>query len=91
MWVTKQASETINRGITAVAMTVAIATIYAGMVSEGQVGYGDEFPQIQTAFTLPELDVKQAPVAETVQQAQTAQESLATLVIGSQSSRYNYQ
>lgn len=85
MWVTKQASETINRGITAVAMTVAIATIYAGMVSEGQVGYGDEFPQIQTAFTLPDLGLKQASVA------QPAQESLDRLVIGSQSSRYNYQ
>ncbi|MBE9068996.1 hypothetical protein IQ260_20335 [Leptolyngbya cf. ectocarpi LEGE 11479] len=90
MWVTKKASETINRGITAVAMTVAIATIYAGMVAEGQVSRGDVLPhQIQTAFKTPAL--KKVPASQTLQTTQDAQESLATLVVGTQGNRYDYQ
>lgn len=89
MWVTKKASETINRGITAVAMTVAIATIYAGMVTEGQVSRGDVLPhQIQTAFKLPNPDVKKAAAPQT---AQDSQESLTKLVMGSHGNRYDYQ
>ncbi|MEM7066493.1 MAG: hypothetical protein AAF572_25420 [Cyanobacteria bacterium P01_B01_bin.77] len=98
MWVTKQASETINRGITAVAMTVAIATIYAGMLTEGQVGRGDGLPhqiqKIQTALKLPSPDLTMPPITQNTQKNQdnqNSQESLATLVMGSQGNRYNYQ
>lgn len=94
MWVTKKASETINRGITAVAMTVAIATIYAGMVTEGQVSYGDGLPhQVQTAFKLPGSNPQVAPATQNIQKtqdAQDSQESLTTLVMRSQGSRSNH-
>ncbi|MBT9312716.1 hypothetical protein [Leptothoe kymatousa] len=71
--------ETINRCITAVAMTIAIATIYTGMITEGQMVQGDGLrEQIQTVFKhyKPELQI--------TQDAEEPQESLATLVLTTQ-------
>ena len=79
----KKASETINRGITAVAMTVAIATIYAAMGSDVQVASSDTLRhQIQTVFKLPQYEE---------QVTQNPQESLATLLLSSRTNVYDHQ
>ncbi|MEM1252373.1 MAG: hypothetical protein AAGI69_08060 [Cyanobacteria bacterium P01_H01_bin.21] len=79
----KKASETINRGITAVAMTVAIATIYAAMGSDAQVASGNTLRyQIQAVFKLPQYEE---------QITQNPQESLATLLLSSRSNVYGHQ
>ena len=83
MQVTKKVNEIINRGATAVAMTVAIATIYSGLATEGQVSQGDILRhQIQTAFKLPG--------AYGAQTTQPAQESLPTLAMGRSDSTYGH-
>ena len=79
----KKANETINRGITAVAMTVAIATIYAAVGSDHQLVGGDTLRyQIQTVFKLPQYEE---------QIAQDSQESLVTLLLSSRTNTYNHQ
>lgn len=84
MQVTRKVSEIIHRGVTAVAMTVAIATISGAMATEGQIGYGDVFKQqIQTAFELHGFDVHIA------QNKQKSQESLNTLLVSSHDNGYS--
>ena len=79
----KKASETINRGITAVAMTIAIATIYAAMGSDGQIATGETLRyQIEAVFKLPQYEE---------QLTQDTQESLATLLLSSRSNVYSHQ
>ncbi len=76
---TNKGGETLNRCITAVAMTFAIATIYTGLMAEGQLVRGDVLrQQIQTVLKLykPELQI--------TKDASDSQESLATLVLSAQ-------
>ncbi|NEP61088.1 MAG: hypothetical protein F6K31_29590 [Symploca sp. SIO2G7] len=68
----RRVSETVNRGVTAVAMTIAIATVYAGIAAEGQMSHGDLLHhQLQTALQRPRVDPPQL-----------AQESLPTVAMG---------
>ncbi|MGD1854447.1 MAG: hypothetical protein ACFB2W_09360 [Leptolyngbyaceae cyanobacterium] len=74
-------SETISRGVTAIAMTIAIATLYSAMVPKAQITHGDVLrQQIQTAL-------KRAPQYRS---PQTPQESLATLLLSSNRSTYSH-
>ncbi|ESA34159.1 hypothetical protein N836_18090 [Leptolyngbya sp. Heron Island J] len=78
--------ETINRGITAVAMTAAIATIYAATATDGQTTTGDVLRnQIQALLKLHQADGK------ITQEIQKPQESLATLLLSSRSNTYSHQ
>ena len=78
--------ETINRGITAVAMTAAIATIYAATATDGQITTGDVLRNQIHAF----LKLHQAG-GKITQEIQKPQESLATLLLSSHSSTYSQQ
>ena len=81
----RKVSETIHRGITAVAMTAAIATIYAATTPESQVTSGDVLSkQIQAVLKL-QTD------REITQDIQDSQESLATLLLSSQGNTYSHQ
>lgn len=78
---TKKVSEIINRGITAVAMTIAIATIYSAMATEGQISQGDILrQQVQTVLKNSDLQI--------TQDAKDTQESLTTLLLSSSDSAY---
>ncbi len=78
--------ETINRGITAVAMTAAIATIYAATAADGQIVAGDALRgHIQAILKLHQAD------GEITQDIQNPQESLATLLLSSHSNTYSHQ
>lgn len=82
----RKVSETINRGITAVAITAAIATIYAATATDSQVVRGDIFrDQIQAILKRHQAD------GEITQGIQDSQESLATLLLSSQVSGYSQQ
>lgn len=79
-------SKAINRGITAVAMTIAIATIYAAMPAENQANSGDILRhQIQAILKLHQAD------EEITQDMQDSQESLATLLLSSRTKAYSHQ
>ena len=81
---TNKASETINRGMTAVAMTIAIATLYSVLAPDGQISHGDTLrQQIQTVF-------RQRPELQITQDAQAPQESLATFVSSTSGHGYGY-
>ena len=55
----QKVSETINRGITAAAMTLAIATIYSAMTIDGGVSRENILSErIQTVFKLQAPDIK---------------------------------
>lgn len=80
----KKGGEILNRCITAIAMTFAIATI-SGLLTEGQIVRGDVLrQQIQTVLNLykPELRITQDP--------SDSQESLATLVLINQGKTSGY-
>lgn len=83
----KKGNKVINRGITAVAMTVAIATIYAAMPIENNivVNNGGLRYQIQALlnFNQPGEDITQG--------SQDSQESLATLLLSTRGSTYSHQ
>lgn len=79
---TKKVSEIINRGITAVAMTIAIATIYSAMATEGQISQGDILrQQVQTVLKNSDLQI--------TQDAKDTQESLTTVLLSSSDSAYS--
>lgn len=81
---TNKGGETLNRCITAVAMTVAIATIYAGWLGEGKLVRGDVLKQqIQTVFELYKPDL------QITQDGQDSQESLTTLLFSAQGKIYS--
>lgn len=79
-------NKTINRGITAVAMTVAIATIYAAMPTENQVVRSDilKYP-IQALLKFHHAN-EGVP-----QNHQDSQESLVTLLMSFGDSTYSHQ
>ena len=78
-----KASETINRGVTAIAMTMAIATIYSAMAVEGGIGRETILKnRVQTVFKLP------TPSVQITQEGQDSQESLTTILLSSQGSNY---
>ncbi|NEQ54911.1 MAG: hypothetical protein F6K11_33110 [Leptolyngbya sp. SIO3F4] len=82
---TRKVSEIINRGITAVAMTIAIAVIYSAMVTEGQISRGDVWrQQVQTVLKL------QNPDMQITQDAEDTQESLATDALSTSSNTSSY-
>ena len=82
---TKKGGETLNRCITAVAMTFAIATIYTGLVAEGEVVRGSVFrQQIQTVLKLYK------PALQITKESQDSQESLTTVVSSTQGKSYGY-
>jgi hypothetical protein len=83
----RKASETIiHRGITAIAMTAAIATIYAATATDSQVTSGDVLrKQIQAVLKLHQSD------GEITQGVQDSQESLATLFLSSRGNTYSHQ
>ncbi len=82
----RKVSETIYRGITAIAMTAALATIYAATATDGQVTSGDVLiKQIQVVLRLHQTD------GEITQGIQDSQESLATLLLSSQGNEYSHQ
>lgn len=77
--------ETINRGITAVAMTAAIAVIYAATATDGKVAAGDGLRNhIQALLKLHQTN------GEITQDIQNPQESLATLLLSSRSNNYSH-
>ncbi|EKU99558.1 hypothetical protein Lepto7375DRAFT_1619 [Leptolyngbya sp. PCC 7375] len=79
-------SKAINRGITAVAMTIAIATIYAAMPAGNQANSGEVLRhQIQAILKLHQAD------KEITQDMQDSQESLATLLLSSRTKAYSHQ
>ena len=81
---TTKVSETIHRGVTAVAMTIAIATLYSAAVAEGQVTRDDSLQQqIQTVFK------RLNPNAHITQGTPVPQESLTTLVSTPQGHGYS--
>ena len=84
---TNKVNETINRGITAVAMTVAIATLYSAVATEGQLSQGDGLrQQIETVLK------QSAPELQIAQDAEdSSPENLATFVSSASSSTYNHQ
>lgn len=81
-----KASETINRGVTAIAMTMAIATIYSAMAVEGGID-GETIlkNRMQTVFKLP------TPSVKITQDGQDSQESIPTILLSSQGSHYGRQ
>ncbi|MEM9483166.1 MAG: hypothetical protein AAGA83_05690 [Cyanobacteria bacterium P01_F01_bin.116] len=71
--------------MTAIAMTIAIATLYSAVAPEGQLGRGDTLrQQIQTVFR------QQRPNLQITRDAQAPQESLATFVLSTNGSTYGY-
>lgn len=79
---TKKVNEIINRGVTAVAMTVAIATVYGGLATEGKVTQGDVLPHhIQTALKLPGASSSQTTHLP---------ENLPSLAMGNSDSAYRH-
>lgn len=81
-----KANKTINRGITAVAMTVAIATLYAATPSHSRVIPGDVLKHQMQAllkFNQPKEGIPQ-PI-------QDSQESLATLFLSFDGGTYSHQ
>ncbi|MEM9976028.1 MAG: hypothetical protein AAF808_00205 [Cyanobacteria bacterium P01_D01_bin.2] len=81
----QKVSETINRGITAAAMTVAIATIYSAMAIDGGVSHETILGErIQTVFKLQTPDIK------ATQDGQDSRESLTTILLSSQGSTYDH-
>ncbi|MEO0868982.1 MAG: hypothetical protein AAFY17_11150 [Cyanobacteria bacterium J06642_11] len=81
---TNKGGETLNRCITAVAMTFAIATIYTGLLGESQIVRGDVLRQhIQTVFK------QYKPDLQITQDAQDSQESLTTRLLSAQGKTYS--
>lgn len=82
---TTKVSETIHRGVTAIAMTIAISTLYSAVVTEGRVTRDDNLQQqIQTVFK------RLNPNAHITQDSPTPQESLSTLVSTSPGHGYSH-
>ncbi len=77
----QRVSETINRGLTAAAMTIAIATIYAAVTADSRVSDSLVNP-LETVLDLP------GPKVKATQQAQDSQESLGTLLLSSRGRIY---
>ncbi|MEM6253887.1 MAG: hypothetical protein AAF821_13290 [Cyanobacteria bacterium P01_D01_bin.156] len=82
---TNKGGETLNRCITAVAMTFAIATVYTSLVAESQLVRGDVLrQQIQTVLKIYKPDL------QITQDAQEPQESLTALLFSSQGKTYGH-
>lgn len=82
---TNKGGETLNRCITAVAMTVAIATVYTSVLGEGPLVRGDVLrQQIHTVLKQykPELQI--------TKDSKDSQESLPVIVLSSQGKTYGY-
>ena len=73
---TRKLSETINRGITAAALTGAIAVIYAAVATDSRASSGELLRhQVQTVFRLDPSEL-QIP-----RERPTPQETVATLLL----------